>query len=535
MSRFALLAILLGSCSVSFLACNGGGPGDADAGDGADAADAGDAADGGDDGPPPMQVGEISEILSGAGGVITAEIATPGGDESYILVLFSAAWEVGTEYGYEVVVTPEPPGGGILKKSKSKRDGMLAHIRPHAPWLLGGRRGFQVMDEDSPAVLDIEGECVLAGSSLAAWLDRTTTDPAPAAIDPDMLDDISAGFQQTVLPRHHIFFGEESDVDQDGLFHLLFTPIFASSGVIAYVSFCDLVNLFGCPIHNGMELVYATPPDQIGNPMMNSVSSILEITAHETQHSIYFHRKFILNNQPTAHENVYITEALSGLAEDLSGYGNGTFYVWAHTLDNIMDVSGPDLLDGSVIGYDANRDAALRGAGYLLYRYLFEQAGGNEFAAGNQITDNGGIAFLNALIDSVDLGQANLEQITSRSITDILFDWYTTLAVSNRKRTDGTALCDDSRYNYQPVTWDPDTLSSRGSPERHGVDLFSDNAMIGLLTGPVVTDVSEADGQIRAGGVDYLRVGASPAGSTLLIEITGEAGSDARLRIIREE
>ena len=32
MSRFALLVILLGSFSVSFLACNGGGPGGDDAG-----------------------------------------------------------------------------------------------------------------------------------------------------------------------------------------------------------------------------------------------------------------------------------------------------------------------------------------------------------------------------------------------------------------------------------------------------------------------------------------------------------------------
>jgi hypothetical protein len=417
MTMSRLVPLVVGFGFLLFMACNGGGSNGNDAGDGADAdsADAGnDGADaGGDEGPLPMQVGEISEISPDALGVISAEIAAPNGDESFILVLYSAAWEPAKEYGYTVTVTPPP--GGILKKAKRKPGGLLALIQPHRPLFFGGRpvppappgpppavgemRSFQVMDA-ADQVHDIQGECVLVGGSLAAWLDRTTSDPAPAAIDPDMLNDISTGFQQTVLPRHHIFFGQESDVDQDGLFHLLFTPVFATSGVIAYVSLCDLVNLFGCPIHNNMELVYATPPDQIGNPMMNSVSSILEITAHETQHSIYFHRKFILNDQPTAHENVYITEALSALAEDLSGYGNGTFYVWAHTLDYIGDISGPDLLDGSVIGYDAARDPALRGAGYLLYRYLFEQAGGNEFAEGNQITDLGGIAFLNTLIDS---------------------------------------------------------------------------------------------------------------------------------------
>jgi len=493
-----------------------------------------------------MEVGEIAEIDPDAQGVISAEILAPGGEESFILVLYSAAWEVKKEYGYTVTVTP-PPGGGILRR-KPRR---LEYLPPHRPlWWGGGgpvpplppgpppavgeRRSFQVMDA-ADQVLDIEGECVMVGDLLAAWLDRTSSDPAPADVETVMLEDISAGFQQTVIPRHHIFFGQESDVDSDGLFHLLFTPVFADSGVIAYVSLCDLVNLFGCPMHNNMELIYSTPPDQIGNPMMNSVSSILEVTAHETQHSIYFQRKFILNNQTYVNENPYITEALSGLAEDLSGYGNGTFYVWVHAIENIGDVSGPDLLDGSMTGYDAGRDAALRGGGYLLYRYLFEQAGGNEFAEGNQITDLGGIAFLNALVDSPELGQANLEQLTSRPITEILFDWYTALAVSNRKRTDGAALNDDPRYNYQPVTWDPDTLSSRGSPERHGVDLFGESAMTGQLTGPVVTDVSAADGTIRAGGVDYLRLAAGQAGSVFHLEISGDTGSDLRLRIIREK
>jgi hypothetical protein len=516
MAMNRLVPVFFSLFCIFALACNGGGGG-LDAGDG-DVDGNGDGNGdgygddgGGDEGTLPMEVGEIAEIPPDAQGIISTEIAAPNGDESFILVLYSAAWEPAKEYGYSVTVTP-PPGGGILKTKKRNRGGMLAHLPPHRPLLLGDRRpvppvppgppptvgeqrSFQVLDETNQ-VQDIQGECVQVGGSLAVWLDRTTNDPAPAAIDPDMANDISDGFQNTVLLRHHIFFGQESDVDSDGLFHLLYTPLFASSGVIAFVSYCDLVNLFGCPIHNNMELVYATPPDQISNPMMNSVSSILEVTAHETQHSIYYHRKFMLNNLTYVNENPYVTEALSALAEDLSGYGNGTFYVWAHTLDYIMDISGPDLLDGSVESYDPGRDAALRGGGYLLYRYLFEQAGGNEFAEGNQITDLGGIAFLNALIDSPELGQANLEQLTSRSITDILFDWYTTLAVSNRKRTDDTPLN-------------------------------------GPLTGPVMTDVSAADGQIRAGGVDYLRLAAGQAGTAFQVEITGEVGSDLRLRIVR--
>ena len=109
-NRLVLVAVLMGFCSVLFLACSGGNGGP-DGNDGGEL-DAGDG--GGDEGPPPMQVGEISEVLPDAQGVISTEIATPDGNESYILVLYSAAWETGKEYGYAVTVTP-PPGGGILK------------------------------------------------------------------------------------------------------------------------------------------------------------------------------------------------------------------------------------------------------------------------------------------------------------------------------------------------------------------------------------------------------------------------------------
>jgi hypothetical protein len=86
------------------------------------------------------------------------------------------------------------------------------------------------------------------------------------------------------------------------------------------------------------------------------------------------------------------------------------------------------------------------------------------------------------------------------------------------------------------VTWDPDTKSSTNKPERHGVDLFADNPMTGTpLSGPTITDVSQADKTIRAGGVEYLRIAASGAGGSVGLMLKGEVGAALRLRIVREK
>ncbi|MBI5537314.1 MAG: hypothetical protein HY898_31620 [Deltaproteobacteria bacterium] len=508
------------------------------------------------DAPAGMKVGEVLEIAPGSDGTLQASIPSSSADESYIAILYSASWAPNMDYTYEV----KPATAQSRKRSPAKpstsRQSAFLH-RAHAPWLyassvtpppppppsptpgvppkVGDHHAFKVMSADWTKVLDIDGECIKVGTSLAIWLDKTTTDPAQATVDPAKLNDIVAGFEGTVLPRHHKFFGQESDVDQDGLIHVLYTPVM-EQGVVAYFSPCDLANIVGCAAKNNMELIYANPPDLIGSPMMSSVSSILETLAHESQHAIYFHRKHMLNSQVSASENPYVGEALAGMAEDLSGYGNGTFFVWMSALDAMNEVSGPDLLDSSIDSYDKTRDGTLRGAGYLLYRYLYDQAGANEFAKGNVITDKGGVQWMNSLTDSIELGQENIEKVSGRPILDLLFDWYTAILLTNRPGPGGQPLNTEPKYNYLPVAWDPDTKSSTGKDERHGVDPYGQNPMNPNtpLTGPTINEVADASGSIRAGGVEYLRFAGSASGA-LKFSIQGLTGSNLRLRIVREK
>ncbi len=533
--------------------------------DGPDEADAMDAADVQPEATDEsMKVGEVREIAAEPDGTIHIDVPTPDGTEAYIAVLYSANWKPNTQYGYQLAIAPQAPtpspltarcpesspaaGAGPQVGAEARplpplhRAGVgplpepAPPPAPSAPPVIGEHRKFKVMNADNTAVLEVRVECIKVGAALAIWLDLDTQLPAPAAIDSAKLDPIASGFEDTVLARHRIFFGHESDVDQDGLFHILFTPIFANTGVVAYVTQCDLVQTLGCPALNHMELIYATPPDQIGSPMMSATSSILEVTAHESQHDIYFYRKYMLNSQTNASENPYILEALAGLGEDLSGYGNGTFYVWADTLTKMQDVSGPDLIDSSISAYITARDAPLRGGGYLFYRYLYDQKGANGFATHNTIDDKGGVVFLHQLMDSPELGKDNIEKLMARPILDVMFDWYTALAVSNRPGPGGQPFNTDPQFNYLPVTYDPDTQSSSGKPERHGVGMFDVNPMTQQpLSGPTITEAAQADNTIRAGGVDYLRLHAAAAGGALGTVVTGDAGSNLRVRLIREK
>lgn len=311
-----------------------------------------------------MTPGEVREVQPRADGVLEVEVPTASADEAYIAIIYDDVWKTKTTHQYTLLPKPASYRAPVERKqARLASSTWLARAR--APWLFGGattasplpspppppppvagdHRAFKVAHPVTNKVSDIDAECIRVGSSLVVWLDRTTSTPKPADITADKLDGVVAGFETTVLPRHRVFFGKESDVDQDGMVHILYTPLFADTGVVAYVSLCDLEKVLGCPAGNASELIYATPPDQIQGTMMNSVSSMLEVIAHEFQHSIYFYRKYMLNSQTTKDENLYIHEALAGLGEDFSGYGNGTFFVWQAALEGIADVSGPDLLD----------------------------------------------------------------------------------------------------------------------------------------------------------------------------------------------
>jgi hypothetical protein len=297
--------------------------------------------------------------------------------------------------------------------------------------------------------------------------------------------------------------------------------------VVAYVTSCDIGATVGCGgSGNDGEIIYMGVPDPESS--YSTASAISELVAHELNHLIYGWHKYIVQERPNERENIYLTEGMSALAQDLTGYNNGNQYVWAAAIDateylgpdaSIDSVSVNDFLRGETY-YDADRDGSLRGGAYLYLRYLFEQAGGMTVGSDGTLTDAGGMAWLHDWFDQAALGEETVLATTGREIADINLDWYTALVVTGRVENSNPA------WNFEARVADPIT------GYEFGVDPYERIHGWLKLNGPLVQELDAADGSIRAGGVEYLSVSLSEGG---VLEIPVDPDAAAVARVLRVE
>lgn len=449
-----------------------------------------------DSGPAPLllEVGDVADMTTEVDGV-SARIGNAG---TYVVILVSTAAEQGTLFGYgpnsSMSVRSEPPD----PPPPQSRPGP----GPSPKIEVGDTRSF-VVDNGGPQLVTIQAAVTAVTSHFVLWEDRTTPNPI-GSIDRAKVDQVLADLASVVVPREEQLFGAVSDVDSDGRIGVVLSYTVNQYGARAYVNWCDIIADVGCgAAGNDGEFIYLAIPDPTDRA--SSVNGIVETVAHELSHLIYAHHKIALAGA-SGDENIYVTEGMAALAQDLTGYNNGNQYVWAAAIDTYDDtlqqstqqLSVNDLLRGNSY-YDEERDGALRGGGYLLLRYLFEQQGGMAIStARGEYTDQGGIAWLHAWYGSPLQGVAAVEQTTGRTVQDLALDWYTAIVVSGR------GLNDDPAYNYQPRVTDPIT------GYQYGVDPFA--TIHGWLTlhGPPIVDADLCDGEIRSGGVEYLRYVTEP-------------------------
>jgi hypothetical protein len=169
--------------------------------------------------------------------------------------------------------------------------------------------------------------------------------------------------------------------------------------------------------------------------------------------------------------------------------------------------------------YDLARDGSLRGGAYLFLRYLFEQQGGMEVQSDGAFTDLGGIAWIRGFFSVPETGVEAVEITTGADFQDLALDFWTTLVVSGR------GINDDPRYNFEPRVEDPLTGYS------YGVDPYANIHGWLQLTGPLVQPLDEADGALRAGGVEYLEISLEAGRFSLPVSVDAQA----RARILRVE
>jgi hypothetical protein len=546
--------------SVLLLAACGSNGGGTDATDDADVqqetdveqdAEAGDAGDGADqaDVPEPLDLepGQVVELTAGADGSFLADLATPGDDRQFGLILYSAAWASGT-LAYTVSATgaaasrtdagaaksTDPPRPRIGRDFSALIPGLARELRegrtrvardPMPPPTEGEHRSFQLLNA-ADAVVTIDAECLKVGNGIAAWIDRTTagsTDPTTAT-----LDEVVAQFGDVVLARERTYFGQEPDINADTVVNLVWSPIVDEIGAMAYFYPCDLYDSaslpYGCPYSNEQEILYAVPPSMLPR-YMGTPAAILETVAHELQHLIYFNRKVLVGGA-SGNENAYILEGWAAMGEDVSGYGRGMIFVAGEGLDNSDQYGAIEVLRSGA-GYNPSRDGMLRAAAYLLVRYLWDRAGGEQVETDGTLTDLGAIAWARTTIDSAREGGPNLEDTAGAPIDDLVFDWYTALLLTGRTDAAGAPLPVEPRFTYLPTSVDPITSTTRG------FDPFADFMGMITLAGPHTVTLATADGEIPGTGNEMILLEADGTSPTLSVAASAEAITELRVRVVR--
>ena len=512
------------------------------------------------DGPAPLAVGELKDFTDDGTGSITGSVPAEGG-ETYIALLISLNPTPQKLYDYtakQLTNTSEPlalPTGHA--SAPDQRDeaqqaparrcsfharlqalldsrpqtlttiGLRAGPRPRAagaPPKVGDKRKFTI--SNGTAYVQIDAEAVQVDGVAAYWLDKTTT--PLATVEAKILQEVADGFSKIVVPRERVFFGQESDVDGDGRIAVLFSPLVAQSAT-AYVQPCDLLDptvVAHCKNGNQMELLYVSPPNLLPTHM-SSALALLETIAHEFQHAIYFYRKYVLNNLTTSNENPYITEGLSALAQDLTGYQAGNLFVTLAALQNIDVITTPSLTNKAISSYvQQPYDGYLRGGAYLINRYLYDLAGGDSLDSAGTPVDKGGIKWLRAFVDSADAGDTLYEKSTGLTLPVLIEQFWTAMAVSNRG-PGGAPISTDKRYNFLPTATCPLTKRDRGC------NLFGPTPAPMSLTGPKLQAFDKADGKLRSGGAEFLELKAAASATAVGIEIKTKPEAKAKLRLIR--
>lgn len=461
--------------------------------------------------PSAVPVGSVFELETTDAG-ITASFEEPG---TYIVILFSQAEELSTIYGYgsqaETAARveqpdPRPPVAHGVGSELSR----MPDVREFTVW-------------DGSRAVTIQAEVEQLTDELIIWKDMTTDNPL-GDIEEETFDDIVEKFEGIVMPRTEQIFGPISDVEGSGRIDVLVSYTVNQYGAVAYVSQCDIGNVFGCGSWgNGSEIIYVGYPDPESS--YSSANALVEIWAHELNHLVYAWNKYIQNGLLNADENIYLTEGFSELAQDLTGFNNGNQYIWAAAIDmrdfyededfSTQGISINDVVRGSGY-YDYDRDGPLRGASYLFLRYLFEQQGAMVVNEDGSLEDSGGMAWLQDWFTSTALGPDAVPDTTGMDLLDAAMDWYTAIVVSGRD------LNDDPVYNYQDRIWDPLTSFE------FGVDTYASIHGWLTLNGPPVQPIDEADGGIRAGGVEYLEVVVTEPGQVVDIPVDAEALPRAR-------
>ena len=240
-------------------------------------------------------------------------------------------------------------------------------------------------------------------------------------------DALAQALEDNIGIRLNTFFGEPSDSDGNN------KTLVAMSNLVTppVLGFFDATNNFieddaaGTGHSNEADIVFSGIPDS-NQELLNST------ICHEIQHLINFNLKSLVrlvegtgqvadpNSIPngTPFSEAHVNEGMSYLAEMLCGYGTISAGPIELMQKYFIDQGSVALIDNS-----GSVSEAVRGGNYGVLQYIFEQLGGATAGSGAAYTDNGGAAFIKALISSAETGFGNYDT-QLRSMDSLARDFH---------------------------------------------------------------------------------------------------------------
>jgi hypothetical protein len=279
----------------------------------------------------------------------------------------------------------------------------------------GSFRTFNVNSQSNCASPDFHAARLVA-SSAHAQIYEDLSNPTGGFTDADY-QSIIADLENVVYPSNVANFGTPTDIDGNSKFIVLYTravnDLTPPGAGFVYGGFFHPRDVFpktaqpgfdACPSSNVSEMFYMLVPDPSGasNGHVRTKayvrSSTVGTIAHEFQHLINTSRRLYVNNADD-YEEVWLDEALSHIAEELSFYAAsglvprqnlGQTEVLANQTRlnafNAYQIENFGRFDeylkapASNSPYADDDDLATRGAGWAFLRYTADRRAGNDQA-----------------------------------------------------------------------------------------------------------------------------------------------------------
>ncbi len=274
------------------------------------------------------------------------------------------------------------------------------------------------------------------GSHVLLYVDVTTP---PANITQSEAEAFGRVFDENIYPTNRATFGNESDINGDGRVAILMSPAVnlltdpgsaSTRGFIAgYFLPNDLLpGLVPAGATNAMEVFYTIVPDPTGEfgnvyPKDKVIPIIEGVLAHEFQHMIIFNYRVLIYGHGVSGlyiEDIWLDEGLAHIAEDVNGYAQSNI---ARANLFLADPGSVTLIYGG----DSLEE---RGASFLFLRLLGDRFGASVFRS---------------LVQSRNIGTANIEAATGSRFKELFADWSAALYLSGR------GITDDPRFNYASI------------------------------------------------------------------------------------